>query len=151
MEALAAAIEASQLGQWARGSALAYPVANTLHLLGLVLLLGAIGLLDLRLAGAWRKLPLPPLAATLTPLAVLGFLLLLATGAILFAADARALVRNPVFLWKVGLVGLALLNAAVFRLLWKGGEAPAALGFLALVSLGLWLAVGALGRWIAYV
>ncbi|MDP3383095.1 MAG: hypothetical protein Q8S47_07195, partial [Phenylobacterium sp.] len=67
MEALAALLEASALGQWARGSAVAYPVANVAHLLGLVLLVGGIGVVDLRLAGLWRGLPIAALSRALTP------------------------------------------------------------------------------------
>ncbi len=151
METIAAAAEASALGQWMRGAALAYPVANTLHLLGLVLLVGAIGLLDLRLLGLFPALPLPPLARALTPLGLAGLALLATTGALLFAADARALAANPAFLWKGGLIALALANALAFRALWRGTPPAALLRGMALASLLLWLAVAALGRFIAYV
>ena len=43
--ALAAQLEASPLGLWARGSAVGYPLANLAHLLGLVMLIGGIGVL----------------------------------------------------------------------------------------------------------
>lgn len=151
MEALAAAAEASALGTSMRGSALAYPVANTLHLLGLVLLLGSIGLLDLRILGAFPALPLQALARALTPLGLAGLALLALTGALLFAADARALVGNPAFRWKLALIAAALLNAVVFRALWRGHPPGAPLKAMALASLALWLATAALGRFIAYV
>lgn len=151
MEAFAAAAEASALGAWARGSALAYPVANSVHLLGLVLLLGSIGLLDLRLLGAFPGLALSALARALTPLGLAGLALLALTGALLFAADARALVHNPAFRWKLALIAAALLNAFAFRALWRGGAPSAPLRAMALASLGLWLAVATLGRFIAYV
>lgn len=151
MEALAAAAEASALGAWARGSALAYPIANALHLLGLVLLVGSIGLLDLRILGAFPALPLQALARALTPLAVAGLALLALTGALLFAADARALAHNPAFRWKLALVAVALVNALAFRTLWRGQPPGAPLKAMALASLALWLGTAALGRFIAYV
>ncbi|WP_448581627.1 hypothetical protein [Thermaurantiacus sp.] len=151
MEALAAALETGALGAWARGSGLAYPVANTLHLFGLVLLVGAIGLLDLRLLGAFRALPLATLSAALTPLGLAGLAVCALTGAVLFAADARALVTNPAFLWKGGLIAIALANALLFRACWRGGEPRVPLRAMALASLVLWLAVATLGRFIAYV
>src|SRR3546814_8048303 len=52
----AEALQASTFGVWAAQSSLAYPVANVHHLLGLVMLVGGIGVVDLRLAGAFRSL-----------------------------------------------------------------------------------------------
>src|SRR3546814_8688126 len=61
-------VEGSALGGFARGSSWAYPIANLIHLFGLVLLVGSIGIVDLRLVGAFRALPLASLARALTPL-----------------------------------------------------------------------------------
>lgn len=156
MEALAAALEASPLGAWARGSNLAYPVANLVHLLGLVLLVGGVGLLDLRLAGLFRNLPVEALSRVLTPLAITGLVLLGLAGAVMFAADATALLASTVFRWKVALIALALANAVAFRWLWRrrmarwDADPPPAGRVMAAGSLGLWLIVAGLGRWIAY-
>lgn len=156
MEALAAALEGSALGVWARGSGLAYPVANLVHLLGLVLLVGGIGLLDLRLAGLFRTLPVEPLSRVLTPLSIVGLVLLALAGAVMFAADATALLASTVFRWKIALIVLALANAAAFRWLWRRRMAswqhdpPLAGRIMAGGSLALWLIVAGLGRWIAY-
>lgn len=151
MEALAVALEASALGGFARGSAWAYPAANLLHLMGLVLLLGSIGLLDLRIAGLFRSLPLAPLARILRPFGVAGLVALLVGGAVMFAADAGPLVGSSLFRWKMLLVAIALANALLFNFLWRQEmEAPASLRVMAIVSLSLWLLVAALGRLIAY-
>ncbi|MGR4865134.1 DUF6644 family protein [Caulobacter sp. LARHSG274] len=156
MEALAAALEASPLGAWARGSGLAYPVASLVHLLGLVLLVGGIGLLDLRLAGLFRSLPIGALSRALTPLSIAGLVLLGLAGAVMFAADATALLASPVFRWKAALIALALVNAVAFRGLWRGRiggwdrNPPLAGRLMAAGSLTLWLAIAGLGRWIAY-
>jgi hypothetical protein len=152
MEALAAAAEASALGSFARGSSWAYPVANLGHLLGMVLLIGAIGLVDLRLVGAFRALPLAPLARALTPLALAGLALMITTGPILFAADATALAQSDLFRWKLALIVIALANAIAFRRLWSGDdEQPrTALRAMAAASLILWVTIAAFGRMIAY-
>lgn len=152
MEALAATVEASAFGVWARGSAWAYPVANLVHLLGLVLLVGGIGVVDLRLAGLWRALPVEPLSRALTPLAVVGLLLFAVSGAVMFAADARALAGSSVFRWKLLAIALALTNAVAFRRLWHGHleTLPAAGRAAAVASLILWLTAATLGRLIAY-
>lgn len=156
MEALAAALEASPPGVWARGSNLAYPVANLVHLLGLVMLIGGIGVLDLRLAGAFRRLPVEPLRRCLLPMAIAGVLLLVPAGFVMFAADASSLIVSTVFRWKIALIILALANAGAYHLLWRrrlaSWDADPPLGgrVMAAGSLTLWLLVAALGRWIAY-
>ena len=120
------------------------------------MLVGGIGLLDLRLAGAFRSLPLPPLEAVLTPFAIAGLALMAPSGFIMFAADARALSGSEAFQLKLILITLALANAAAYRLIWRrqaadGDSEPAGLPrVMALASLVLWLAVAALGRLIAY-
>jgi hypothetical protein len=134
-----------------RESANAYPAANILHLLGLVLLLGAIGIVDLRIAGAFRTLPLQATVRALTPLGLAGLALLFLTGPLLFAADAVALARSDVFARKLVLIGFALLNALIFRWQWRrGGEPTGWMRAGAIASLLLWLAAATLGRLIAY-
>ncbi len=149
MEALVAAVEGTAFARMAAGAA--YPYVNSLHLLGLVMLVGAIGIVDLRLLGAFGTLPRDKLVGALTPLGLGGLALLFLSGSALFAADARALAGNPAFLWKGALILAALANALLFRRLWRGGEPSWPARMLALLSLILWLTIGALGRFIAYV
>ena len=87
LTSLAEAVGASGFGQWASMSPTAYPLANVVHLLGLVMLVGGIGILDLRLAGAFRALPVAPLSRALTPIAIAGLVLMVPSGATMFAAD----------------------------------------------------------------
>ena len=149
-------VGASDFGQWASGSPIAYPLANVVHLFGLVMLVGAIGILDLRLAGAFRAIPVKPLSRALTPIAVAGLVLMLPSGATMFAADAPALAQSPVFRWKLALIGLALANAAAFRMLWRtrldtwDSAPPTAGRLMAAGSILLWLTIAACGRMIAY-
>jgi hypothetical protein len=154
--ALAGWLDAIGLGGWMRGSTLAYPVVNILHLVGLVLLVGGIGVLDLRLAGLWRRVPLGPLAAALQPLAAAGLAVMIASGAMLFAADGRALAASPLFQAKLGLILLAIGNALAFRWRYRRRLAanvvrmPPGGRLLAFTSLALWLAILVCGRLIAY-
>jgi hypothetical protein len=153
--ALAGAIQASALGVWAGESPLAYPLANLVHILGLVMLVGGIGLVDLRLAGLFRTLPPDALSRALTPVALTGLVLMAGSGIVLFAADT-AVAQSPVFRWKLLLIAAALVNAVAFRLLWRRRletwtERPPLAGrAMAALSLMLWLSVGACGRMIAY-
>jgi hypothetical protein len=155
-EGLAIALERSPLGSWARGSAIGYPLMNLLHLLGLTMLIGAIGLLDLRLAGLFRALPPAPLARVLAPGAAIGLLLLISSGVVMFTADAGPLLRSPVFRWKLAVIALAIANVAAFHFLRRHGyeewdqEASLGVRLMAAVSIVLWLGAAALGRLIAY-
>ncbi len=148
--------DAVGIGPWARGGAMIYPVANTLHLLGLVMLVGGIGTVDLRMLGLWKDLPLEPLSRALTPVAFAGLALMLPTGMILFAADGVALAGSDAFQRKLVLIAVALANAVAFRLLFGrnmagwGGSAPPGARIMAAGSILLWLGIGTLGRWIAY-
>ena len=153
----AAALEASWIGVTMRQSALAYPLVNILHLLGLVLLAGPILLLDLRLLGLGRaRISADAASAALTPFALAGLGLFVLTGPLMFAADARALASSEMMIWKLALIGCALVNAALFRIAWgrrlaDWDAAPPLLGRAqALASVAAWLSAAALGRMIAY-
>lgn len=153
LQAAAEWLAASPLGQWTAESALAYPIANTVHVLGLVLLLGGIGLVDLRLLGAFRQLPLTPLARALVPIAAAGVAVMAASGLIMFAADAEAMARSGTFRIKLVLIAAALANVALFR--WRYGSHPAepvapGARLLGGLSLILWTGAAVAGRWIAY-
>jgi hypothetical protein len=148
---VAEAVGGTAFAAWAAGSSYAYPAANVVHLLGLVLLLGGIGLVDLRLIGAFRSLPLEPLARALTPLAVSGLGLLAVSGAVMFAADT-AVADSQTFRTKLILILVVLANAAAFRFAFgrTAAPAPAAARLMGGASLLLWLAVAYQGRMIAY-
>lgn len=156
LDSFAASVQESSFGLWAAQSTFAYPAANVLHLLGLVMLVGGIGFLDLRIAGLFRSIPIAPLSRALTPIAIGGLLVMVPTGATMFAADAQALVHSSTLQLKLALILVALLNAVAFRLLWgrrialwANGPPPGA-RVMAIASIGLWLGVATLGRWIAY-
>lgn len=154
--AWAAALEASALGQWMRADPWAYPFANVLHVLGLSLLLAPILLLDLRLLGFGRALPINATARVLTSWSAAGLLVMVASGSALFSADAVALAASEVMQWKLILIGAALANAIAFRWLWShrleqwDRAAPALGRAQALASIALWLAIPVAGRLIAY-
>jgi len=150
----AAALEATALARTLRASVSLYPLVNTAHVVGLALLFGGILPLDLRLLGAWRDLPLAPLARTALPVAVTGLVLALGSGALLFIARARDYADEPLFIAKLALVGLAVANALWLhrRPPWQQAPAghPLAWRVAGAGSIALWLAVIVLGRWIGY-
>lgn len=154
LSAFGAAIQSSPFGMWAGGEV--YPLANLVHLLGLVMLVGGIGVVDLRMLGAFRSLPPPALSRALTPVAIAGLLLMIPSGLTMFAADAEAMASSATFQRKLVLIALALANAILFRWIWDKRIAtwdvspPLGGKVMAGASLLLWLAVAAHGRMIAY-
>lgn len=158
LEALAQALQASAWSEALRASVWLYPLVNTLHVVGIALLFGAIAPLDLRLLGAFRRVPLAPLAATLVPVATAGLLLALVSGALMFATRPLDYVAEPLFGLKLGLLGAAVLNALWLRRdsEWhRVGEAsgeppPRRWRWHGLLSLLLWLGVITAGRLIGY-
>lgn len=150
MDALAAAIEASDLAAALRRSRWTYPAVNTAHVLGIALLVGASVPMDLRLAGIWRgDIALRPVLRLLRPMAATGAALAIVTGAMLFSVQATDYAALPLFRLKLGLVALALANALILgpRLV---DARPAVRVAAGLASLTLWLAVLVCGRLIGY-
>lgn len=91
------ALADSSLAAALRGSATLYLVVNATHILGIALLVGAIIPLDLRLAGAFPRTPIPAIAPLLRGMAVGGLALAALSGAILFTANPVEYLANPAF------------------------------------------------------
>ena len=157
MDAALVALENSALAVAVREGAWTYPLVQILHLLGLVALLGAAGLLDLRLLGFGHRLPVALLADWLLPVTRGGFALTALSGFLLFAADARALAGNTIFHVKLAAVIAAGVNAWIFHRYvlpcgaWHaGGSIPLPARVVAFISLACWIAALTAGRLIAY-
>ncbi|MCA3572295.1 MAG: hypothetical protein IOC86_00140 [Aestuariivirga sp.] len=149
MDWLWLALQESWLGGLVRRSALLYPAANILHVLGVMGFFALVAVMDLALLGALKPVAPRQLVARLRPMALGLFLLVAATGLVLLAPEAAAIAGNPAFLAKGALLLLALANVIANTLALRRSEAAARL--TAGLSLLLWLGVAALGRLIAYV
>jgi len=152
------AIEASALGQAMRQWLWLYPSVEIVHITGIALLVGSIVILDLRLLGISRSLPLRRLAAHTLPWSAASFALIVPSGLAMFVAHANDLMGNPVFALKICLILLAGANAGIFHAgVFRGAAQwdvdvmpPLAARVAAAVSLLLWLSVIACGRLLAY-
>ena len=152
------AIESTTLGLAMRQSTWLYPIVEIAHIAGLAILVGSIAVLDLRLLGFSRGLPVRKLASHTLPWTLGSFLLILPSGFMMFVAHAGDLIANPVFALKICLVLAAGTNAALFHAsVFRGAAAwdvdampPLAARASAALSLLLWLSVIACGRLLAY-
>ncbi len=148
------AIEASAFSQAMRESPWLFPAVETVHLAGIAILVGSIAMLDLRLLGFSRALPVRRLAAHILPWAAASFLLIVPSGLAMFLAHAGDLIANPVFAAKICLIFAAGANAGIFHAgvfrhaaQWDTDVMPpAGARVAAAVSLVLWISVIACGR-----
>jgi hypothetical protein len=133
------------------------PTLQTIHILAIAMVMSSAILVDLRLLGlTGRSQPVTTLVARFHPWIWVSLLVLLATGALLVAAEPRRDLLNTVFLTKMALVIVAALLTLALQRQVQGsvGAARAPGGFLiagAVTSLLLWTAIVGCGRWIAYV
>ncbi|SRR5690606_14971681 len=132
----------------------AYPLLETLHALGMAMLLGSLGLTNLRVLGYKPELPLLGMQ-DLLPLAWLGFTINAASGLALFTSDAVYFWSSYTFRIKLVLIALAGINAAllshrIFREAAAAGDAAPAAKGLAAASLVFWGGAAVAGRLIAY-
>jgi hypothetical protein len=152
-------LEGTALAEAVRGGTWLYAAVESVHLLGLASLFGAIVALDLRLIGLSRKLAALQAMHHLVPVAAVGFVLAAVSGVLMFAADAPALAGNVAFRFKLAFLALAGVNAAAFHrgpframAAWSPqSRPPTASIVMGLCSLLLWTSVVVCGRLIAYV
>jgi hypothetical protein len=145
------------LSAFATGQPWVWPTLETLHFLGLALMVATIGALDLRLLGVARRLPLAPFER-LVPWGVAGFILNTITGIVFFAGAPYQYIYNVAFQWKAIFIALAGVNILVFysRLAartWAvpaGAHAPIGARIVGGVSLFLWIGVMYWGRMITF-
>lgn len=129
----------------------AYPALETLHLVGVALLLGNLVLFEMRVWGAQPSLAVRPLARLALGAALAGFALAAVTGTVMLASQWAELQANRALWLKAALVIVAGANAAAFHL--RGGldKLDLVARLQTALSMGLWLLVVACGRFIAYV
>ncbi len=157
MMELLASLENSGFGSWLRESSSiwAYPAVLTLHTIGLGVLVGANAVVDLRLLGFGRAIPLGSLEK-LFPAMWIGFWVNAITGVALFVADATTKGTTRVFMAKLAIIvaGVVVLLAIRWTVYGQGEdrarESPRA-RVLAAASLMLWFLAIVTGRYMAYV
>jgi hypothetical protein len=135
----------------------AWPIAESLHFIGLSLLVGAIGTFDLRLLGVARRVPIAAMHR-LIPWGILGFAINASTGLLFLLTEPDQYLYNPSFHFKVLALGIAGVNAGLFyvtsyRQVFGASpslDAPRRAKVIALVSLTAWITVIVCGRMLTF-
>ena len=153
-------LEQTSVGTAIRESLWLFPVIETVHIFGIILLVGGTSILDLRLMGlTFRDEAVSKLAGRFLPWAWAGFIIQVVTGFLMFASEATKMYINTAFQVKMLMIVAAGVNAFVFHSLayqsvgkWeKDPVAPKSARVAGLISILFWFGIVAAGRWIAYV
>lgn len=139
-----------------------WPLCEILHFFGMALLIGTVGLVDLRILGAAKGLPIRALEK-FVPLGIAGFLINVITGFIFVSGNVDGApiyyLSNLAFQIKMTLILVAGLNVLLFYVLGIAGEADAVgpaggasvkAKVVAAASLVIWFSVILFGRLIMY-
>lgn len=152
-------LQATPISVTIRESDWVFPSIECVHVIAFVLVVGSIFVVDLRLADlASRNRRADDLIEQLLPITWWSFLVAVIAGTLLFVGKPVTYTHNFFFLGKMVLILLAGANMAAFHLLahkslvGRPAEAPTPTLARAsgLLSLGLWIAVVAFGRWIGF-
>ncbi len=155
---LVQALKATPLSEATRQYPWVWPIAEMLHFAGLSMLLGVVGLLDLRLMGFMKRVPVPALRALL-PYGIAGFVINLVTGAIFFIGAPDQYIFNVAFYYKLLFLAIAGGNALFFETtqghrlvgIGAGDTTPKAFRIAGVVSLVSWFMVLYWGRMLPFV
>ena len=151
-------LEATSVGSGIAQSSWIFPAIESIHMFGIVSVVGATSILDLRLMGiSFREDSVSGLVRGTLRWALYGFALMLVTGVLMFVSEATKCYTNTGFRWKMLLLAFAGVNALLFHFgayrsvnKWEKGTTPLAAKFAGAFSILLWFGIVAMGRWIAF-
>jgi uncharacterized protein DUF6644 len=152
------AIENSGFSTTISRSIWVFPAIEMVHMFGIVALVGATSILDMRLMGIFlREEPVTEMVHSTLKWAWIGAMTMIVTGVVMFASEATKLYTSSPFRLKMFLMVFAAINAIVFHTFayrgvskWEVGGTPFPAKLAGACSLLLWFAIVAAGRWVAF-
>lgn len=156
---IAAWVENGAIGTAIRESAWLFPTIETCHVLAIVTVVGSITILDLRLLGlASRARPVTEVLSEVLPWTWWSFGIAAISGSLLFSSKAVEYYNDGPFRAKMLLLLIAGINMGIFERITRTGIAdwdketatPLAAKIAGGLSLVLWVAIVACGRWIGF-
>ena len=143
------------LGEMIRESKWMFPVIETFHLLALSVMGGMLLAVDFRLLGfGLRRQPVATLARDVQPWLVGSLAVMLISGGVLFSSEALKCWDNGAFWMKMEFLLAALVFTFTIRRWYTQRDDahlnPVVSRAVAIMSMTLWLGVGAGGRGIGF-
>jgi hypothetical protein len=157
MDAVMDWMTSTWINQLVIGYAWSWPTLESLHFLALCLLMGSLLVMDLRLIGFQRMIPLSAVHS-LMPVAIGSFLVNMITGFGFLFGDPRTYAANYAFWVKMGFVLLAGLNFLLYYTkvepqlvrLGPNDATPTLAKAVGVMSLAFWFGVLSFGRLLPY-
>jgi hypothetical protein len=151
-------LKATSVSHFMPGSMWAWPLCETLHFVGLALLIGVVGMLDLRLLGRLRHLSYASVHS-LIPWGILGFVINLVTGGLFFTGAPEQYIDNVAWWYKLAFLGVAGLNVLYFETtqatralaIGRGDDTPRVFKVIGAVSVLSWFMVLYWGRMLPFI
>jgi len=145
-------IEASALGNAIKQSLWLFPAIESVHLLALAFLGGALLMLDLRLLGAGLTLrTVSAVERDARPWLIGALVTMIVTGTLIGVSEALKLYDRDAFWVKMAALAAAILfTFAIKQPLARRDVSGLAAKALGIVSIALWLTVAIAGRWIGF-
>ena len=148
-------VESTRLHEMISTSSWAFAVIESVHLLALAVIGGAVLMLDLRFLGmGLRRQSIQDVAREAHPWLVASLIVMLVTGVALFVSEPTKCYYSIPFWWKMTSLALAIVfTFTVRRKVAMADELsmrPIWHKLTAVVSLMLWFGVGSGGRWIGF-
>ncbi len=147
---------ARRVGDFVIGHTWMWPTLETLHFVGLCMLFTVVLIVNLRLLGAIKIVPVTAVYQML-PIGMLGFAVNLATGMLFFLGIPSQYNGNPVFYWKILFVLLGGLNVTYFMVVekaWRtesGRDVSAGPKIAAASAIFIWAAVLYCGHMLPFI
>jgi hypothetical protein len=146
-------MESTPVAQTIRHSASLIALLESIHLIGLTLLLGTILMVDLSLLGLGiGRSPASRIAKELSGWTAAGLAIMLTSGPLILSSEAIRCYKAPAFWAKMALLALAVIFHFTIHKNVVSQEPPAPrqrARWTACVSLGLWTSVALAGKAIA--
>lgn len=156
-EALVVWLKGTPISEVMRTSQFIWPICETLHFIGLALLIGGAGLIDLRLMGVLKSVPVSAVMQ-MRKWAAVGIAINVVTGVLFFVGAPDQYIGNPAWYAKLLFLSVAMVNIAIFETtqgermlkLPAGEKTPATFKLAGAVSMGSWLLVLYFGRMLPF-
>ena len=156
--AYVAYLKSTSISHFMTMSPVAWPLCETLHFIGLALLIGTVGMLDLRLLGRMRHMSFATVHS-LIPWGIAGFVINLITGVLFFVGAPDQYLANLAWWYKLAFLAIAGINVVYFETtqaqralaIGSGDDTPRAFKVIGAVSIVSWFMVLYWGRMLPFI